>query len=155
MPLIGELHDVAAKIGTGIANLFEESLVACEQTPIEKTDGEFGIGGIDLIAVHGRVDGLADAELLIPEIAKKDRERLFDGELCLLVGCENQKVDVGIREEFATAVTADSDKRKFGRHPMPALTDEVVDARGSAGYSCGGVASPEELLADLVSVTLF
>ena len=43
VPLVGQLHDVAAEVGTRVANLTEQRFVAREQTAIEQTDRQLGI----------------------------------------------------------------------------------------------------------------
>ena len=71
VPLPRQLHDVPAEIGTRIADFAEECFAAGQQTAVEQTDRQFGILRIDLIALLRRVDGLADPQAAVPEIAQE------------------------------------------------------------------------------------
>ena len=52
----------------------EEGFIAGEKAAVQKTNGEFGVSGIDLVTVEGYVDRLGDAEFLVPEIAETEGE---------------------------------------------------------------------------------
>jgi hypothetical protein len=148
VPLVSQLNDVAAEVGTRVANLAKERVVARQQTAIEETYRQFGICGIDLVAIRRSVDGLADAQPQIPKIAQKHGERLFDGGLHLLIRRQDQKVNIGVRKKFVASISAHGEERDFGRHPLPALLNKLVDARSPGGDGCRSVARAEELVAD-------
>ena len=79
--LVGEFGDIAAEFGFGVADLAEEGFIAGEKAAVQKTNGEFCVSGIDLVAVEGCVDGLGDAEFLVPEVAETEREGFLNNGL--------------------------------------------------------------------------
>jgi hypothetical protein len=150
VPLVCELDDVLPQIGTRIANLPEQRLVAREQSPVEQTHRQFGVPRINLIAIHRRMHRLTDAQPLIPQIPQKHRQGLFNRELCLLVRRQNQQVDIGIRKQLAAPIPANGQQCHLSRHPLPALPDQFIHTRGTAGDGCGSITTPEEPLADFL-----
>jgi len=109
------LDNVAAKVLAGISNLAEELLAAGETTPVEQAHRQFGIPSIDLVTFLWSMDRLADPEPVIPKIAQEDCQRLLNGKLSLFVPCEDQQIDIGIREKLAAAISSDRDQGHFRR----------------------------------------
>src|SRR6185312_15730176 len=148
--LLGELDDIAPEFRARIAHLAEEFLISGEQAAIKQADGQFGIARIDLVAIGGGVDRLADTQAFIPEIAKDERQRLFDRELHFFIRGQDEKIDVRIRKELSAAVAADGHQCDFGRNPLPPLPYDVVDARCAARQNRGRVECREEMFADFL-----
>ena len=142
------LGDVAAQFGLGIANLPEQSGIASEQTAVQQANRELGVAGIDQVAVGGSVDGLADAEVLIPQIPDAERERLLERILGLFVRRQDEQIDIGKRKQLPPSIAAHGHQREIPRHRDPAFRDDPVDQQGSRiQYRCG-VARAEKVLAD-------
>ena len=44
VPLVSQLYDIAAEVGTRVADLAEKRVIAREQAAVEQTDRQFRIG---------------------------------------------------------------------------------------------------------------
>src|SRR5262249_25703414 len=106
----------------------------------------------NLVAILGCMDGLTDAQALIPEVAEEHGKRLFDDGLRFLVGREDKQVDVGVGEQFPSTVASNSHQRQLRGHPLPAFLDDLVNPRCATSYRRGCITSFEELLPDLLLV---
>ncbi len=121
---------------------------AGEKAPIEQADGEFGVGGIDLVALDGRVYGLADAESAIPQIAQAQGQGLFDCGLGLFIRSDDQQIDIGKGEELPSSVPAHRDDCDLRRHGLPPRADNLIHQRSALLKHRGGVACAEKFFFD-------
>ena len=67
-------HQIAARLQRGKARV-DSAAIAGEKAVIEQADVQFDVPDVELRALIGRVDGLADAQSGVPEFAEIGRER--------------------------------------------------------------------------------
>jgi hypothetical protein len=145
---VSEGDDVFAEFRFRVADFAEERFIAGEETAVQQTHSEFGVGGIDEIALGGNVNGLADAQAFVPEIAKEGGEGLFDFRLGFFVRDEDEEIDIGMGEKLTTSITTDGCEGDTGGHELPVAENEPVDKGRTRGDSASGVARGEEMFPD-------
>ena len=102
----GSLHHLLVEAGD---ELLEQLAVAAEGALQDRgPDGHVGLGMAD--ALVDRTRGMADLE---PHVPKGIQDRLGDGFAPgrLLVGKQEQEIDVGARRQHAAAIAAGGDDR--------------------------------------------
>ena len=90
-----------------IVELVEEALITGQMAAIEQGDIELGIFALKFGALGERARGGTDAHAHIPESLAEFAGGGFDALFGGGIGAEEEEIDVGVREKFAAAVTAE------------------------------------------------
>ena len=101
--------------GEALAELTVEADVAAEEAFVEQADGEFEVAVVQRAGLLDGVDGLAAAQAAVPQAAHEIGDGRAGSRVEQRPAGEDQQIDIGIREQLAAAVAADSDERESFR----------------------------------------
>ena len=100
-----------------VAKLGEEGGVAGNTAAIEERDVELGIIGAKLAAFTESSRCRADAHAHVPKFLANYSRGILEARFGGGILAEEQQIDIGIWEESATSVAAESDDGNFSRIP--------------------------------------